>query len=156
MKRKAKVCSAELSFDALPITEVSNVFERIEHDSLDGIKQVTFVYDDFVCPCRANCQCSTFEAFEEYLRNEIEGKFKDEILRLEKLGSFPRLSFSIVSGIVSCSSTEVSREMICKLADKGMSFCMSFVSEFRNSELRIEFSTSLIKFLAKYHFAIAF
>ena len=157
MKRMAKVCFAELSFDALPITEESEVFERVEHESLDGSRQVTFVYDDFDCPCKSNCQSGgTFEEFEAYFRKEIEEKFAREILRLESLGSFPRLSFSLASGKMSCSSTEVSREMIGKLAKRGMSLCVSFVSRSRNSEARVEFPASLIKFLAKYHFAMAF
>ena len=156
MKRMAKVCFAELSFDALPITEESKVFERVEHEGLDGNRQVTFVYDDFDCPCKSNRQCGTFEEFETYFRKEIELRFKKEILRLERLGSFPRLSFSLASGNVSCDNTEVSREMIGKLAKMGMRLCMSFASKSRNSEVRIEFPASLVQFLAKYHFAIAF
>ena len=156
MKRMAKVCFAELSFDALPITEESDVFERVEHDGLDGDRQVTFVYDDFDCPCKSNCQCGTFGEFEAYFRKEIEEKFAKEILRLESIGSFPRLSFSLVSGNMSCSNTEVSRKMIGKLAKMGMSLSMSFVSKSTNAEARIEFPASLIQFLAKYHFAIAF
>ena len=156
MKRMAKVCFAELSFDALPITEESKVFERVEHEGLDGSRQVTFVYDDFDCPCKSNRQCGTFEEFETYFRKEIELRFKKEILRLERLGSFPRLSFSLTSGNVSCDNTEVSREMIGKLARKGMKLCMSFTSRSRNSEVRIEFPASFVQFLAKYHFAIAF
>ena len=123
MKRMAKVCFAELSFDALPITEESKVFERVEHEGLDGSRQVTFVYDDFDCPCKSNRQCGTFEEFETYFRKEIELRFKKEILRLERLGSFPRLSFSLASGNVSCDNTEVSREMIGRLAKMGMKLC---------------------------------
>ena len=156
MKRMAKVCFAELSFDALPITEESKVFERVEHEGLDGNRQVTFVYDDFDCPCKSNRQSGTFEEFETYFRKEIELRFKKEILRLERLGSFPRLSFSLASGNVSCDNTEVSREMIGKLAKMGMRLCMSFASKSRNSEVRIEFPASIVRFLAKYHFAIAF
>ena len=156
MKRMAKVCFAELSFDALPITEESKVFERVEHEGLDGSRQVTFVYDDFDCPCKSNRQCGTFEEFETYFRKEIELRFKKEILRLERLGSFPRLSFSLTSGNVSCDNTEVSREMIGKLAKMGMKLCVSFTSKSRNSEVRIEFPASFVQFLAKYHFAIAF
>ena len=113
------VVFAELSFDALPIAEDSEVFERVEHEGMDGSRQVTFVYDDFCCHSKSNRQCETFEEFEANFRNEIETKFKKEILRLGRLGSFPRLSFSIASGNVSCSNTEVSREMICMLAKKG-------------------------------------
>ena len=40
MKRMAKVCFAELSFDALPITEESEVFERVELNGEDGCRQV--------------------------------------------------------------------------------------------------------------------
>jgi len=156
MKRKAKVSFAELSFDALPITETSSLFERVECDGADGGRQVVFVYDDFDCPCKPNCHSGTFEVFEEYLRKEIEGKFEKEILRLEGLGSFPRLSFAVASGHAACSQTEVSREMIAKLADKGMSLRMSFASKSRNSETMIEFPASLVKFLAQYHFSIAF
>lgn len=94
------------------------------------------------------------EVFEAYFRKEIEEKFEREILRLESLGSYPRLSFSLASGSASCSNTEVSREMIGRLAERGMSMIMSFVS--KCGETRIEFPASLIKFLAKYHFAMAF
>lgn len=156
MIRMAKVCFAELSFDALPITEVSSVFERVEHEGLNGSRQVTFVYDDFNFPCKSSRQCVTFAEFEAYFRKEIEVKFEQEILRLEGLGSFPRLSFSLSYGNVSCDNTEVSREMIGKLAKMGMKLCMSFASKSRNSEVRIEFPASLVRFLAKYHFAIAF
>lgn len=156
MKRMARVCFAELSFDALPVTEESSVFERVEHEGLDGSRQVTFVYDDFYCPCRSKRQYVTFEEFEAYIRTEIEMKFKNEILRLASLGSFPRLSFSLTFGNASCSDTEVSREMIGLLAKTGMGLCMSFASTSRNSEIRIEFPASLVRFLAKYRFAIAF
>ena len=156
MKRMAKVCFAEISFDALPITEQSDVFERVEIDGLNGSRQVVFVYDEFECPSKSNSQGGTFEEFEAYFRKEIEEKFAKEILRLENKGSFPRLSFSLASGNMSCSNTEVSREMINKLAKKGMSLGMSFVSKSKNSETRIEFPASLIQFLSKYHFAIAY
>lgn len=156
MKRMAKVYFAELSFDALSITEESKVFERVEHEGLDGSRLVTFVYDDFYCPGKSSRQCCSFEEFETYFRKEIEQRFKKEILRLERLGSFPRLSFSFASGYTSCDNTEVSREMIGELAKMGMKLCMSFASKSRNSEVRIEFPASLIQFLAKYHFAIAF
>ena len=156
MKRMAKVCFAELSFDALPITEKSEVFERVEHDGLDGSRQVTFVCDDFYCPGKSNSRCATFEEFEAYFRKEVEVKFKNEILRLERLGSFPRLSFSLTFGSVSCDNTEVSREMIVKLAKMGMNLCMTFASKSRNSEIRIEFPASFVRFLSKYNFAIAF
>ena len=161
MIRKAKVFFAELSFDALPITEVSDVFERVEHDGVDGSRQVTFVYDDFECPCKANSHGGTFEVFEEYFRKEIEDKFEKEILRLERLGSFPRLSFSLTYGNASCRKMcsvteycEVSREMVGKLASKGMSLAMSYVT--KGYEARVEVPASLVKFLAKYHFAMAF
>ena len=156
MKKKSRVIFAELSFDALPISETSDVFERVEHDGLDGSRQVTFVYDDFDCPCKGSSRSGTFEVFEEYFRKEIEGKFEQEILRLEGLGSFPRLSFSLATGNATCSNTEVSREMIGQLANRGMSFRMSFISKLRNSESLIEFPSSFVQFLAKYHFAIAF
>ena len=156
MKRKASVVFAELSFDALPITESSDLFERVEHDGLNGSRQVTFVYDDFDCPCRSNLQGGSFKVFEEYFRNEIEGKFVSEILRLESLGSFPRLSFSLGGVKAGCGNTEVSREMIGELADRGMSFRMSLASKSRDCEEIIEFPASLISFLAKYHFSIAF
>lgn len=156
MKRMAKVWFAELSFDALPATEESEVFERVEHEGPDGSGQVTFVYDDFCCPCKSNRRCGTFEEFEAYFREEVEMKFKEEILRFASLGSFPRLSFSLASGNVSCSNTEVSREMIGKLAKTGMGLCMAFASKSRNSEVRIEFPASLVRYLAKYRFAIAF
>ena len=87
MKRMAKVYFAELSFDALSITEESKVFERVEHEGLDGSRQVTFVYDDFYCPGKSSRQCCSFEEFETYFRKEIEQRFKKEILRLERLGS---------------------------------------------------------------------
>ena len=156
MKRMARVCFAELSFDALPVTEESDVFERVEHEGLDGSRQVTFVYDDFCLPCKSNRQCGTFEDFEAYFRTEIEMKFKNEILRLASLESFPRLSLSLTFGNASCSNVEVSREMVAKLAKTGMGLCMSFASTSRNSEIRIEFPASLVRFLAKYRFAIAF
>lgn len=154
MKRMAKVCFAELSFDALPITEESEVFERVELNGEDGCRQVVFVYDDFDCPSKSSSQCGTFEEFEAYFRKEIEEKFAKEIMRLKNKGSFPRLSFSLASGKMDCSNTEISREMIGKLANRGMRLCMSFIS--KNNETRIVFPASLIKFLAKYHFAIAF
>ena len=156
MKRNAKVLFAELSFDALPITETSDLFERVEHEGPGGCRQVTFVYDDFDCPCKANSRGGTFEVFEAYLRKEIEEKFKNEILRLGRLGSFPRLSFSLATGNASCSNTEVSREMISMLALRDMSLSMSFVAKSRSVEAKIEFPASLIKYLAKYQFAIAF
>jgi len=151
-----KVCFAELSFDALPRSVVSDLFERVEHEGPDGDKLVTFVYDDFDCPCKSLDRGGTFEVFEEYFRNEVEGKFADEILRLERLGSFPRLSFSLASGETACSQTEVSREMVCGLAERGMKLAMSFASMSRDEATRIEIPASLIRFLAGYNFAIAF
>lgn len=161
MIRNAKVCFAELSFDPLPTTEVSDVFERVEHDNEDGNRQVSFVYDDFECPCETNSQGTTFEVFEKYFRKEISDKFEKEILRLENMGSFPRLSFSLKYGNASCRKVcsvaeycEVSREMIGKLANKGMSLSMSYIT--KDYEARVEVPASLVKFLAKYHFALAF
>lgn len=40
-QRKVKVRFAELSFDLLPLTVVSDVFERVEHEGPDGNRQVT-------------------------------------------------------------------------------------------------------------------
>ena len=156
MKRKAKVMFAELSFDALPISETSDVFERVEHDGLNGSRQVTFVYDDFDCPCKSTMQGGSFKVFEEYFRKEIEERFDAEILRLERLGSFPRLSFSLAGVKAGCSNTEVSREMISELAARGMCLRMVLASKSRDCEEIIEFPASLISFLAKYHFSIAF
>lgn len=155
MKQKTvKVVFAELSFDSLPQTVVSDVFERVEHEGPDGSRHVTFVYDDFDCPCKSLTRGGTMEEFEEYFRKEIDEKFASEILRLERLGGFPRLSFSLATGNASCSNTEVSREMIDKLAERGMSLGMAFAS--KSGETRIDFPASLVKFLAKYHFSIAF
>jgi hypothetical protein len=156
MKRNAKVLYAELSFDALPVTETSDLLKRAEHEGPDGGRQVTFVYDDFDCPCNGNSRGAGFEVFEGYLRKEIEEKFTDEILRLGRLGSFPRLHFSLATGNATCSNTEVSREMIRMLARKDMSLGMTFAAESRGGEVKMEFPASLIKYLAKYQFAVAF
>ena len=161
MKSKAKVLFAELCFDALPIAETSDVFERVEHETNDGSRQVTFVCDDIDFPCRRTKHGCTLESFEAYFRSRVEDRLGKEILRLEGLGSFPRLSLSLAYGNAHsrrlCGFSEyceVSREMIGALAERGMSLGMSYVTV--GHEEWAEIPASFVKLLAKYHLALAF